>query len=89
MAKVLKTGQKKKIKAKRIMPKKGRMREHVDRFRYEVTDKKIATVTKKGVVRGKKAGFKGAPGALFCYKYFLYPTKDKTNFTKYRGRSTL
>ena len=79
----------KNIKAKRITPKKGRMREYVDRFRYEVTDKTIATVMKKGVVRGKKAGFKGAPGALFCYKFFLCPTKDKTNFTKYRGRSTL
>lgn len=52
----LKAGKTKKLKAARIMQKHAKMKEHVERFRYEVTDKKIATVTKKGVVKAKKAG---------------------------------
>ena len=52
----VKKGKRKKIRAVRVMPRKGRMREHVDRFRYESTAKKIAAVDKKGRVTGKKAG---------------------------------
>lgn len=60
---VLKVGQKMKIKAKRILPKHAKIKEHVERFRYEVTNKKTATVTKKGVVKGKK------PGTCYVYVY--------------------
>lgn len=52
----LRVGKKYKIKAKRIMPKGGKMREHVNRFRFETTDKKIAVVNKKSVITAKKAG---------------------------------
>lgn len=57
----VKKGKRKKIRAVRVMPRKGKMREHVDRFRYESTAKKIAAVDKKGRVTGKKAGI--------CYIY--------------------
>lgn len=52
----LRVGKKKKIKATRVMPKGGRMKEHTERFRYESSNKKIVTVDKKGRIKGKKAG---------------------------------
>lgn len=61
------------------------MREHVDRFRYEVPDKKIATVTKKGVIRGKKAGFKGAPRAFFVIGFSYVQQKIKRILQNTRG----
>lgn len=48
---LIKKGQKAKLKVKSAMPKKvGK------RVKYEISNKKIATVSKKGVVRGKKVG---------------------------------
>ncbi|MBO5372955.1 MAG: Ig-like domain-containing protein [Lachnospiraceae bacterium] len=59
----VKVGKKKKIKATRIMPKGGKMRDHVDKFRYESTNKKIATIDKKGKIKAKK------PGTCYAFVY--------------------
>lgn len=72
---ILKAGKKQKIKATRILPKRGKMREHVERFRYEVTNKKIAVVTKKGVVTAKK------PGTCDVYVYVQNGVRKKVKLT--------
>lgn len=59
----VKVGKKKKITATKVMPKGGKMKEHVDRFRYESSDKKIATVDKKGRIVGKN------PGTCYVFVY--------------------
>lgn len=50
----LKKGKTKKISAK-LKPAK-KVKVHIARFRYESTDKKIATVNKKGKIKAKKKG---------------------------------
>ena len=52
----LKVSQKKRIKATRTMPKGGKMREHTKKFRYESSDKSVATINKKGIITAKKKG---------------------------------
>lgn len=52
----LKVGKKKRIKATRTMPKGGKMKEHTKKFRYESSDKSVATINKKGVITAKKKG---------------------------------
>ena len=60
-AKKLKKGKKLSLKAKAVpQSKKLKVRKHVG-VRYETTNKKIATVTAKGVVKAKKKGT--------CYVY--------------------
>ena len=52
----LKVGKKKRIKATRTIPKGGKMKEHTKKFRYESSDKSVATINKKGVITAKKKG---------------------------------
>ena len=52
----IKVGKSKKIKATRKLAKGKIMREHTDKFRYESTNKKVATVNKKGKIVGKSKG---------------------------------
>ena len=60
-AKKLKKGKKLSLKAKAVpQSKKLKVRKHVG-VRYETTNKKIATLTAKGVVKAKKKGT--------CYVY--------------------
>ena len=51
----IKKGKKKTIKPKLVLTKK-KMRKHIAKFRYESADPTVATVTKKGVVKGVKKG---------------------------------
>ncbi len=51
----MKKGKKKKIKAT-LTTTKPKMRKHIAKFRYESANTAIATVTKKGVVKGVKKG---------------------------------
>ena len=50
----VKKGKKAKIKAKLL--KKGKVATHIAKFRYESSNKKIATVDAKGYIKGKKKG---------------------------------
>ena len=50
----VKKGKKKKIKAKLL--KKGKVATHIAKFRYETSDKAVATVDAKGYIKGKKKG---------------------------------
>lgn len=52
----VKTGKKKTIKASYTLPKNKKAKIHIAKFRYESTNTKVATVTKKGVVKAKKKG---------------------------------
>ena len=49
-------GKKKTIKASYTLPKGKKASIHIAKFRYESTNTKVATVTKKGVVKAKKKG---------------------------------
>ena len=50
----LKAGKTKKIKP--ILKSKKKVKTHIAKFRYESSNKKVATVTKKGVIKAKKKG---------------------------------
>ena len=52
----IKKGKKKRIKASYVMPKKKKMKIHIAKFRYESSNPKVATVSSKGKVKGKKKG---------------------------------
>lgn len=54
----VKVGKTVRIKGKKlVLKKKGKKRlKHEDKFRYQTSNKKIATVSRSGVIRGKKAG---------------------------------
>lgn len=52
----IKVGKKKTIKASYTLPKGKKASIHIAKFRYESTNTKVATVTKKGVVKAKKKG---------------------------------
>ena len=52
----IKVGKKKTIKASYTLPKGKKASIHIAKFRYESTNTKVATVTKKGVVKGKSKG---------------------------------
>ncbi len=54
----VKAGKKVKIKGQKlVLKKKGKkMLKHCEKFRYQSTNTKIATVSKSGVITGKKAG---------------------------------
>ncbi|GEM_PF-3836924 len=54
-AKKIKKGKKLALKAKAVAPKGKKVTKHVG-VRYETTNKKVATVNAKGVVKGKKKG---------------------------------
>ena len=51
----VKKGKKKTIKPKLVLTKK-KMRKHIAKFRYESANTAVATVTKKGVIKGVKKG---------------------------------
>lgn len=53
---IVSVGKKKKIKATRVLPKKAKMREHANKFRYESSDETVAIIDKKGRVIGKNPG---------------------------------
>jgi hypothetical protein len=52
----LKKGKTKSIKASLVLPKGKKSKTHVAKFRYESTNKKIVTVSKKGKLKAKKKG---------------------------------
>ncbi|MBE5942461.1 MAG: hypothetical protein E7264_07990 [Lachnospiraceae bacterium] len=52
----VKKGSKKTIKASLKLPKNKKLKTHIAKFRYESDNTKVATVTKKGVVKGMKKG---------------------------------
>ena len=52
----IKVGKKKTIKASYTLQKGKKASIHIAKFRYESTNTKVATVTKKGVVKAKKKG---------------------------------
>lgn len=52
----IKKGKKQTIKASYTIPKGKKFKTHIAKFRYESSNPKVATVSKKGVVTGKKKG---------------------------------
>ena len=52
----LKKGKSKKIKASYKLPKGKKTKTHIAKFRYESTNKKVVTVSKKGKLKAKKKG---------------------------------
>ena len=52
----LKKGKSKNIKASYKLPKGKKTKTHIAKFRYESTNKKVVTVSKKGKLKAKKKG---------------------------------